>query len=122
MKKMVVVAVLAVMLSGCAALQTVSDFVCNPTAEQQQTAAQMLTALDAAQTFAAGFYPVAGVVKASAVLQTIKAGGCFLVSELAEAFKAVDAANTAKLQAQMKLLPTGAAALPEYAALRRLMK
>jgi len=82
----------------------------------------MLTALDAAQTFAAGFYPVAGVVKASAVLNTIKAGGCFLGSELTEAFKAVDAANTATAKAQVKLLKGAPAALPEYAPLRKLVK
>jgi hypothetical protein len=130
MKKRLIVVLAMVMLTGCAGFgkwsagaQKVVDMICAPTAEQQATAARMIAALDAAQAAGAIFFPAIGVEKASAVLNVIKGGGCFLVTELAEAFKAVDAANAVVVAKQMKATPSMApAALPEYAPLRRLVK
>ena len=130
MKKILIVVLAMVMLSGCAGFgkwspgaQKVIDLICAPTAEQQATAAKMLAALDAAQAVGTVFFPIVGVMKASAVLTTIKNGGCFLVSELAEAFKAVDAANSAVIVKKMKMSPgTAPAVLPEYTPLRVLVK
>lgn len=129
MKKILaILLVMAMLLSGCAAIQSVLNsspvnFVCNPTAEQQATAAAMLTALDTAQAAGAIFFPALGIAQASAVLKVIQAGGCFLVDQLKEAFKVVDAANTAQAQVQLKKMPDMTSpALPEYPALRRLVK
>jgi hypothetical protein len=94
------------------------DFVCQPTPAQQQTAAQMLAALDAAQLIGATFYPVLGIAQASAVLTTLKNGGCFAVQQLRAAFEAVDAANAAVQAKQMKMLKGAPATLPEYPDLR----
>jgi hypothetical protein len=102
--------------------QSVVDFICAPTADQQADAGKMLAALDAGQAAGAMFYAPLGIVKASAVLTTIKNGGCFLVAELTEAFKVVDAANAAVQTKQLKMLPTAPATLPEYPALRKLVK
>jgi len=129
MKKiMVLVMVVMMLVSGCAQVRAILDsgpvnFICNPTPAQQQTAALMLVALDTAQAVAAGFFPITGIIKASAVLTTIKNGGCFLVAELKEAFEAVDAANAALAKAQMKMMTQMApATLPEYPDLRVLVK
>lgn len=128
MKKiLVLMVVLAMAVSGCETLKGMVtsapvNFICNPTTEQQQTAAQMLAALDAAQLVGASFFPIAGIFKASAVLTTIRAGGCFLVAELTDAFKVVDAANTATAAVQMKALKAAPAPLPEYPALRKFVR
>jgi hypothetical protein len=130
MKKFFVLALALVMFCGCAGFgkwstgaQKVVDMICAPTAEQQATAAKMIAALDAAQVAGTIFFPALGVAKASAVLTTIKNGGCFLASELAEAFKAVDAANAVVMTKQMKMTPSMAPpTLPEYAPLRKLVK
>ena len=128
MKKLAILVVLAMVLSGCAAIQAALnsapvDFICNPTTEQQATAAAMLTALDTAQAAGTIFYPVIGIAQASAVLKVIQAGGCFVVAQLQEAFKAVDAANGTTAQVQLKKMPDMAPpVLPEYPALRRLVK
>jgi len=126
MRKILLIAILipALLLAGCAAFKSVTDFVCNPTAEQQATAAMMLAVLDSAQAIAANFYPAAGLAKASAVLTTIAGGGCFLLSELEEVFKAVDAANTAaaKTAAAKSTAAVLVWQLPEYAPLRKLLR
>jgi hypothetical protein len=124
---LILVMVVAMAMSGCTALKglfsnAVVDFICNPTVEQQQTAAQMLTALDAAQVVAAGFYPVVGVFQASAVLTNIKNGGCFLVAELKKAFEAVDAANAATALSARSLMTSKPLVLPQYESLRKLVK
>jgi hypothetical protein len=127
---MVIGMVLALLCTGgcsgfgkfSAGAQSVVDVICSPTPEQQATAASMLMALDAAQAAGTIFFPALGIAKASAVLTSIKAGSCFLLSELAEAFKAVDAANVATAQVQLKMLRAAPAVLPEYPALRRLVK
>jgi hypothetical protein len=124
MKKLLTVILAVGMLAGCASLQSMLysedlDFVCNPTPEQAETAAQMLAALDAAQGLGTIFYPGLGVVQASAVLTVIKNNGCFYLSQLREAFDAVDAAN-AMLAA--KGLPAEPPHLPEYEPLRRLIQ
>jgi hypothetical protein len=114
--------------SGATCLNSVMSsgpvgFMCQPSPDQQATAAKMLAALDAAQAIASSFYPAAGIFKASAVLTTIKNGGCFLLTELAEVFKVVDAANTATMQTQMKMLKGSVTmVVPEYAPLRKLVK
>lgn len=97
-------------------------FLCQPTPEQQATAAAMLAALDAAQAAGAIFFPVLGIAKASAVLRVIQGGGCFLVAELKAAFEVVDAANAAVASKQLKMLKGATPALPEYAALRKFVK
>ena len=126
MRKILLIAILipALLLAGCAFFKSVTDFVCNPTPEQQATAAMMLAVLDSAQAIAANFYPAAGLFKASAVLTTIAGGGCFLLSELEEAFKAVDAANTAaaKVAAAKSTATVLVWQLPEYAPLRKLLR
>jgi hypothetical protein len=99
------------------------NFVCAPTAEQQATATTMLAALDAAQTAGAIFIPALSIAKASAVLQFIRAGGCFLVAELKQAFEAVDAANLSVAKKQVALLK-GSATLTvlQYAPLRKFVE
>lgn len=113
---------------GCASVKTALtsgpvDFVCNPTLEQEATATAMLAALDAAQVAASTFYPVAGIFKASAVLTTIKNGGCFLVAELKDAFAVVDVANNLVASTGLKMLKEQVSyTIPEYAPLRKLIK
>ena len=123
-----ILVVLAVAVSGCVAIQSFLnsapvDFICAPTAEQQATAAAMLTALDTAQAAGAIFYPAIGIAQASAVLKVIQAGGCFLVAQLKTAFEAVDAANSAVAKVQLKKMPDmDVPVIPEYPELRRLVK
>ena len=125
----VVLVVLAMVVVGCSGFgkwspgaQSVVDFICAPTADQQADAAKMLAALDAAQAAGAIFYAPLGIAKASAVLNTIRGGGCFLVAELTEVFEVVDAANTATQASQAKMLKGAPASLPQYPALRALIK
>ena len=126
-KLLVMVMVLAMAVSGCAAIKSVlnSDpvnFVCAPTPAQQATAAAMLLALDTAQAAGAIFVPALAIAQASAVLRVIQAGGCFVVAELKAAFEVVDAANTEVAKMQLKALKTAPPALPEYAPLRVYIK
>ena len=123
-KAMILFLSAALLLAGCAAFKTVTGFVCNPTPEQKATAEMMLAVLDSAQAIAANFYPAAGLAKASAVLTTIAAGGCFLLTELEQAFKAVDAANTAmaKTAAAKSTATVLVWQVPEYAPLRKLLR
>lgn len=131
-KIIVILAILSLLVCGCdsikQAYQSVSDyispvvdFICSPTAEQQVTADKMLAALDAAQAAGAIFAPELAIVKASAVLNTIKTGGCYFLDQLAAAFQVVDAANAAQA---MKALKAGKAVapLPEYVPLRKMLK
>ena len=131
MKRLMVIGmILALLFTGCSGLgklstgaQSAVDLICTSTPEQQATAAAMLIALDAAQAIGSTFFPIIGIVKASAVLTTIRSGGCFLVAELAEAFKAVDAANVAVAQTRVKMLKGSTSTTPpEYTPLRRLVK
>jgi uncharacterized protein YceK len=129
MKKVLVMLLVMAMISGCAGFgkwstgaQKVVDMICAPTPEQQDTAAKMLAALDAAQAIGAVFYPPLGIEQASAVLNVIRGGGCFLVTQLTEAFKVVDAANEAVQAKQLKMVKMAPAALPEYAPLRKFIK
>lgn len=126
-KLMVLVMVLAMLFTGCAAIKGLlnSDpvnFVCAPTPVQQATAALMLAALDSAQAAGAVFYAPLAIAKASAVLRVIQAGGCFLVAELKAAFEMVDAANAEVAKMQMRALKTAAPVLPEYPELRVYVK
>jgi len=127
MKKYLAILVVLVMaVSGCAAIKgiiesPVVDFICSPTPEQQADAAKMLLALDTAQAVGTMFYPALGIAQASAVLTTIKGGGCFVIAQLKAAFEAVDAANAAKVQAKGPRF-AAAARLPEYPALRKLVQ
>lgn len=130
MKKLLAILVILALVPGCAFLKNLNDAaapICNPTPEQKATAVLMLAAIDAAQAVIANFYPPAAIMKASAVLTTIKNGGCFLLAELAEAFQVVDAANTTVAMAPPKgywfaVPPPAAKPLPEYAPLRSLIK
>jgi hypothetical protein len=113
----------ALLIGGCASMQKVSNQICNPTAEEKATADAMLAAINAAQAAAGMFLPQANIIQASTVLNTIRAGGCFLIAELADAFKVVDAAN---VSVQPKTKSLGAAKapvlLPEYPALRKFVR
>lgn len=90
MKKFIVLAMVAgLFLTGCAGFgkwspeaQNVVDFVCNPTAAEQADAAKWLMALDSIQAGAATFYPPLSIAQASAVMTTIKNGGCFVLSQV----------------------------------------
>jgi hypothetical protein len=107
---------------GCASVKKVSDAICNPTAEQKLTADAMLKALDAAQAAGVIFLPVLDVVKASDVLKTIRAGGCFFINELTQAFEVVDAANTGlieKTNALKRVAKPSPVLLPAYQPLRQ---
>ena len=129
MKKLVILALCVSLMApvglvGCAAYNSVRDaispvtnFICQPTEKQKQDAALMLAAIDAAQAAGAIFYPPIAVAQASAVLNTIKNGGCFLLAQLDEAFKVVDTANTKLITAKAIAVP-----LPQYASLRNLLK
>jgi hypothetical protein len=128
LKKLIVLIVMVSLLVGCETLNSALNsgpvnFVCAPTAEQQATATAMLAALDAAQTAGAIFVPALSIAKASAVLQVIRAGGCFLVAELKAAFEAVDAANLSVAKKQVALLKGSASfAVPQYAPLRKFVE
>jgi hypothetical protein len=127
MKSYLAILVILAMAFGCAGINSALNsspvnFICQPSPEQQATAAAMLAALDAAQAAGSIFLPVLGVAKASAVLRVIQGGGCFLVAELKAAFEVVDAVNGAVAKVQLKMLSGPAPALPEYAALRRFVK
>lgn len=129
MKKLIVLlTIVTLALCGCAGINSIFnspavDFVCNPTSEQQATATAMLTALDAAQAAGAIFIPALAIAKASAVLRTIQAGGCFLVAELKAAFEVVDAGNVAVAKMRMKVLESSVSLTPpEYAPLRVFVK
>jgi hypothetical protein len=117
-KKLVCLVMVLALVSGCAFLKTVKDFICNPTAEQMETAALMLVALDAIQAAGGSVYPPIALIKASAVLTTIQGGGCFLVAELEEIFKILDAAEMAKLKAKGLVIVR----IETYPALRKLLK
>ena len=125
-KYFAVLVVLVMMVSGCAAVQSALnsapvDFICSPTPDQQATAAAMLIVLDTAQAAGAIFYPVIGIAQASAVLNVIKDGGCFVVAQLKAAFEAVDAANATMAKAKGPKF-VSETKLPEYPALRKLVK
>jgi hypothetical protein len=123
MKKAISILFIVFMIVGCAGLQKVADMVCNPTPEQQVTAAAMLAAIDAAQKKLGEFVPMANIIQASAVLNVIKAGGCFLISDLAAIFQTIDAANAlTQRQAMMGKKMASPIALPEYAPLRKYLR
>jgi len=109
---------LSLILGGCAQMQKVTDLICKPTAEQQATAAAMLEALDKVQGVVGMFYPPAAIAQASAVLTTIKDGGCFLVAELAKVFEMLDKADEAKAKAKGLKAP----AKDSFPALRKFVK
>jgi hypothetical protein len=106
---------IAVLVYGCAGLQTVTNKICNPTAEEQTTADQMLAAIDTAQVALGIIVPSVEIVQASTVLKTIRSGGCFFLNELSQAFSVVDSLNTKKAM----LVKRGITTLPQYQALRK---
>jgi len=123
MKKLVILVIAAaLLLVGCAKffafIKPAQDFICNPTAEQKHEAQLMLVALDAVQAAGAIFVPEIAVFKASAVLETIMQGGCFLVAELQQIFDILDAAEAAKLKAKGLVLVK----IDTYPALRRTLE
>ena len=90
----ILVMVLALVFPGCAGFgkwssegQQVVNFVCNPTDAQKAEAAKYLLALDMAQAAVGTFYPPVAIVQASAVMTTLAAGGCFLVSQVQAALQ-----------------------------------
>lgn len=104
------------LMVGCAESQAVKNFICSPTPDQQADAAQILVALDSAQSVVAMFYPPAAIVKASSVLTVIQGGGCFLLDELAQIFAMLDKAQAAKMKA------VGPVRFDTYPSLRRLLR
>lgn len=116
-KFLVVLVMVGFMLAGCAWFKKGSDVICNPTPEQQHTAALMLAAIDSAQAVFGEFVPMAKIIKVSAVLKTIQAGGCFVVAELAEVFEVVDAADATVMKSR-RMVPQKMA----YAPLRKFVK
>lgn len=106
------------------------NFVCHPTPAQQQTAGQMLLALQMGVGVAGAFVGITAtqVEAAFAVLTVIKNGGCFLIDQLKSAFEVVDASNKALLKTkygvgEMYGKPKyGAPSLPEYPDLRVFVK
>jgi hypothetical protein len=119
--------IVALIFTGCSTINSALNsgpvgLMCSPSVEQQATATAMLAALDAAQAAGAIFLPVLSIAKASAVLKVIQSGGCFVVAELKAAFEVVDSANVAVTTKQLKMLPSSPPALPEYSALRKLIK
>jgi len=93
MKKAIPLVLAIVMLSGClpgcasfgtwsSGAQAIVDFVCTPTDAEKADAAKWLSGLDLIQAGVSAFFPAAGIVKASAVMTTLKNGGCFFLSEV----------------------------------------
>lgn len=113
MKKIIILAMVAgLLLAGCAGFgkwssgaQEVVDFVCNPSSVEQTEAAKWLTALDSIQAGAAAFYPPLAIVQASAVMTTIKNGGCFVLSQVQAALDLL----TSMQEKQVKMLKVKAA-------------
>jgi hypothetical protein len=118
--KLTVVLILAMVVLGCAGLQTTAGKICNPTADEKATADTMLAAIDAAQIALGIFVPTADIIQASTVLKTIRAGGCFFLAELNEVFKVVDGLNTKK--AMLIKRGTGPVVLPQYVELRKFIQ
>lgn len=106
MKKLVILAmVVAFLFTGCAALTTVQQQLCNPTDQQKQDAATALAALDAVQTAVAMFIPQANMVKASAVFTMVQNGACVLLTDLSAALATLDAATQTASAKGVKAMP-----------------
>lgn len=129
------IAVLAIMIMVCTSFVTMGcaqikaflnstpvTFMCSPTPQQQTTAGAMLAAIDMAQAVGAIYLPGIDVIKASAVLQTIRNGGCFVIAELKAAFEVVDAANLAMSKKAARQLKMAIAPIEEYPDLRVFIK
>lgn len=114
----ILIACLILALAGCAQMQKVKDFFCDPTPAQKETAAIMKAVIDAGQDLASNIFPALKIAKVTAVLETIAKGGCFLADELAEAFEVVDAIEGAKAKAKGLKAPVK----DSYPALRKFVK
>lgn len=92
MKKLIIVVLVFAMLTGCfgcagfgkwsQSAQKVVDFVCAPSDAEKAEAAKWLTALDNIQAGVSVAFPAISIMQASAVMTTIKNGGCFILSEV----------------------------------------
>ena len=103
----ILVMVLALVFPGCAGFgkwssesQQVVNLVCNPTDAQKAEAAQYLAALDAVQGVAVMFYPPLAIAQASAVMTTVAAGSCFLLSQVQAALDLLQAAQAKQAMAK----------------------
>jgi hypothetical protein len=101
MKKMLIAARVLGLMTGCAGFgkwssgaQNVVDFVCNPTAAEQAEAAKWLTALDSIQAGVSVAFPAVAIMQASAVMTTLKNGGCFVLAEVQSALDLLDSMQT----------------------------
>ena len=117
----ILVMVLALVFPGCVGFgkwssesQQVVDFVCNPTDAQKAEAAQYLAALNAVQGVAAMFYPPLAIAQASAVMTTVAAGSCFLLSQVQAALDLLQAAQAKQAMAKgfKMTLPSAAQQFP----------
>jgi len=99
-------------ISGCAGFgkwssgaQEVIGFVCSPTPAEQAEAAKWLSALDSIQAGVMVAYPAAGIAQASAVMTTLRDGGCFVLSQVQAALDLLNQMQTE----QVKMLRVKAA-------------
>jgi hypothetical protein len=91
-KKLIIIVLTFAMLTkcfGCAGFgkwsqsaQEVVDFICTPSDAEKAEAAKWLTVLDNIQAGVSVAFPAISIMQASAVMTTIKNGGCFILSEV----------------------------------------
>jgi len=96
------------------------EYICSGT-EGKLTAADMLTALETGKAIYAEGITAIDVSSAISILTVLRNTGCFVKDQLKLALKVVDAANAAKVQAKGPMF-AASAKLPEYPALRKLVK
>jgi hypothetical protein len=118
MKRILIVVIVLAMVVGCAGVgkwspgaQTVVDFMCQPTAAQQEEAAKWLTAMDNIQAGVSTAFPAASIVKASSAMKVLAKGDCFVLAEVEAAL--VLLADMQSKQAAVKGMMKAAAATSE---------
>jgi hypothetical protein len=84
MKRILILAFVLLLVGGCAGVgkwstgvQSVVNFVCEPTEAQKAEAAKWLTAMDNIQAGVSVAFPPAAIVKASTAMTVLAKGGCF---------------------------------------------
>lgn len=99
-----------------------TDYICAG-AEGKATAADMLAALETGKRLIDnGEITAVDISSALSILMVLRDTGCFVRDQLKLAFEVVDAGNEALATKRLKALPTAAPALPQYPALRALIK
>jgi hypothetical protein len=123
MKKLLVLVLAIVMVSGCAGFgkwssgaQSVVDFVCDPSDAQKAEAAKWLAALDNIQSGVSAFFPAASIMRASSVMTVLKNGGCFVLAEVEAALSLLSDMQT-KQVAMMGLKTAPRSASEQFPAL-----